>query len=105
VAAAPARLPGIATGGNGVRRSGLEMPDAATTKLKSPPWRSVGRHAWGLLLAGGFGLMLINRVCGLVLPTSTKYLIDLVIGQRRLDWLWPIIGIVLAATVVQGATT
>ncbi|HET9783578.1 MAG TPA: ABC transporter ATP-binding protein [Terriglobales bacterium] len=49
--------------------------------------------------------MLINRICGLVLPTSTKYLIDLVIGQRRLDWLWPIIGMVLAATVVQGATT
>jgi subfamily B ATP-binding cassette protein MsbA len=111
VATAPARPRAIATGGNGARRSGLEMPDAATTKLKSPPWRSVGRHAWGLLrprwllLAGGFGLMLINRVCGLVLPTSTKYLIDLVIGQRRLDWLWPIIGIVLAATVVQGATT
>lgn len=83
-------------------------PGEATTP---PPWRSVGRHAWGLLqprwalLTGGFLLMLINRVCGLVLPTSTKYLIDLVIGQRRLDWLWPIIGIVLAATAVQGATT
>ncbi|MGH9466670.1 MAG: ABC transporter ATP-binding protein, partial [Terriglobales bacterium] len=74
-------------------------------------WREVWPHAlellkprWPLLLAG-FALMVVNRVCGLVLPTSSKYLIDQVIGQKRLDWLLPIIAIVLAATAVQGATS
>ena len=33
------------------------------------------------LLAFGFVLMVINRVSGLVLPISTKFLIDNVIGQ------------------------
>ena len=32
------------------------------------------------LLALGLGLMIINRVSGLVLPASTKYLVDDVIG-------------------------
>ncbi|MGH3181480.1 MAG: ABC transporter ATP-binding protein, partial [Streptosporangiaceae bacterium] len=56
-------------------------------------------------MLGGFGLMLVNRVCGLVLPASSKYLIDLVIGKRELGLLAPIVGIVLAATALQGATT
>ncbi|MGH9466853.1 MAG: ABC transporter ATP-binding protein [Terriglobales bacterium] len=74
-------------------------------------WREVWPHAWALLkprralLGLGFVLMVINRVCGLVLPASSKYLIDQVIGQKKLDWLLPIILIVLAATAVQGATS
>ena len=35
------------------------------------------------LLAAGFALMAVNRVCGLVLPASTKFLIDDVIGKRQ----------------------
>jgi len=57
------------------------------------------------LLALGFGLMVINRVSGLVLPASTKFLIDDVIGQRRMDLLVPLVGAVLLATVVQGITS
>ncbi len=74
-------------------------------------WREVWPHAWELLkprwgmLAYGFGLMLVNRVCGLVLPTSSKYLIDNVIGHKQVNLLLPILGIVLAATAVQGLTT
>src|SRR5690242_15551317 len=56
------------------------------------------------LLALGFGLMAINRVAGLVLPASSKYLIDQVIGKRRLDLLMPIVGTVVLATIVQGVT-
>jgi len=62
------------------------------------------RPRWGLLL-GGLLLMVVNRVCGLVLPTSTKYLIDWVIVQRRMGLLLPILGVVLLATALQGATT
>jgi ABC-type multidrug transport system fused ATPase/permease subunit len=57
------------------------------------------------LLALGFVLMAINRVSGLVLPVSTKYLIDNVIGKRQIQLLTPLVLAVLAATVVQGLTS
>jgi ABC-type multidrug transport system fused ATPase/permease subunit len=56
------------------------------------------------ILAVGFVLMVISRVCGLVLPASTKYLIDNVINKRQLQLLAPLVLAVLAATVIQGAT-
>ena len=57
------------------------------------------------LLALGFGLMVINRVSGLVLPYSTKYLIDSVIIKHNAHLLKPLVLGVLAATVVQGITS
>jgi subfamily B ATP-binding cassette protein MsbA len=57
------------------------------------------------LLAVGFVLMAVNRVCGLVLPASTKYFIDNVIGKRQTQLLTPIVLGVLAATLVQGLTS
>ncbi|HTP45099.1 MAG TPA: ABC transporter ATP-binding protein [Candidatus Acidoferrum sp.] len=57
------------------------------------------------LLALGFSLMLINRVAGLVLPGSTKFLIDNVIGKHQRQLLMPIILAVLCATLVQGVTS
>src|SRR5215813_1677337 len=58
----------------------------------------------GLLIVG-FVLMAINRVCGLVLPASTKFLIDDVIGKRRAQLLIPLVTLVLLATLVQGVTS
>jgi len=49
--------------------------------------------------------MVINRVSGLVLPASTKYLVDDVIGKRHLQLLYPLVGIVLLATIIQGLTS
>ena len=57
------------------------------------------------LLAVGFVLMVINRVAALVLPYSTKYLIDGVIIKHRIDLLNPIVLGVLAATIIQGITS
>src|SRR5271157_600007 len=57
------------------------------------------------LMTLGFGLMVINRVSGLVLPASTKYLVDDVIGKRHFKLLYPLVGIVLLATLVQGLTS
>ena len=57
------------------------------------------------LLALGFFLMVINRICGLVLPASTKFLVDDVINKRNLQLLYPLVGLVLAATIVQGLTS
>ena len=57
------------------------------------------------ILAMGFVLMVINRLSGLVLPASTKYLVDDVVGKKQVQLLLPLILVVLAATVVQGITS
>jgi subfamily B ATP-binding cassette protein MsbA len=57
------------------------------------------------LLALGLGLMIINRVSGLVLPASTKYLVDDIIGKRHFKLLYPLVGVVLLATIIQGLTS
>jgi ABC-type multidrug transport system fused ATPase/permease subunit len=59
------------------------------------------RHRLGL----GAALMLINQAMGLVLPASTKYLIDQVIGKGRTDLLWKIAVAAGAATLVQAVTS
>src|SRR5882672_3756811 len=63
----------------------------------------VWTHRRRLLL--GAVLMLINQAMGLVLPASTKYLIDQVIGKGRTDLLWKIALAAGAATAVQALTS
>ncbi len=57
------------------------------------------------LLLGGLALMAIGRVAGLVLPASTKVLIDEIVGKRRTELLGPLVGAVVVATIVQGFTS
>jgi len=57
------------------------------------------------LLALGFLLMVINRVSGLVLPASTKFLIDDILINGDLGMLTPLIAAVAGATLIQGATS
>jgi ABC-type multidrug transport system fused ATPase/permease subunit len=57
------------------------------------------------LLALAFLLVLVGRVCGLVLPVSTKFLFDTVIRKYRPDLLLPMIAAVVSATLIQGATS
>jgi ABC-type multidrug transport system fused ATPase/permease subunit len=61
------------------------------------------RHRSSLVV--GFALMLISRLAGFVLPTSTKWLIDKVIGQHRTELLVPIALAVGGATLVQAITS
>ena len=56
-------------------------------------------------LALGFLLMLINRPAGLVLPGSTKFLVDSVVMKHQTGMLQPLVLLVLAATIVQGVTS
>jgi subfamily B ATP-binding cassette protein MsbA len=76
-----------------------------------PNIRAVLPDIWELvrprrgLLAGGLVLMVINRGSSLVLPASTKFLIDDVIGKRHIDLLTPLLGAVILATIIQGATS
>lgn len=57
------------------------------------------------LLALGFLLMVVNRVSGLVLPYSTRFLIDTVIAKHHLELLRSLVLGVLLATVIQGITS
>jgi ABC-type multidrug transport system fused ATPase/permease subunit len=66
-------------------------------------WEFIGPRRG--ILALGFVLMGINRVSGLVLPYSSKYLIDDIIGKRHLNLLAPLVLIVAGATTIQGITS
>jgi ABC-type multidrug transport system fused ATPase/permease subunit len=57
------------------------------------------------LLAGGIGLIVVSRLAGLVLPASTKYLIDDVLGKRNFELLLPLVLAVAVATVVEASTS
>ncbi len=78
---------------------------------KTPQLRIVLPILWELIrprrrvLAVGFVLMVINRVSGLVLPYSTKYLIDTVIVKHHIELLKSLVLLVLGATVIQGITS
>ena len=78
----------------------------ASERLRAlwPDIREMIRPRRGLL-ALGFGLMVINRLSGLVLPASTKFLIDDVIGKRHRELLMPLLIAVVTATLIQGATS
>ena len=91
------------TTGRSGRRT--DIPEKKTEIFKALPeiWELM-RPRRGLL-ALGLGLMAINRVSGLVLPPASKFLVDTVIGKHQMQLLMPLIGVVLAATVVQGITS
>ena len=69
-------------------------------------WREARELVWAhrSRLGVGFLLMLVNRLAGLVLPASSKWLIDEVVNNSRADLLIPIALAAGAATAVQGAT-
>src|SRR5580693_4429780 len=83
---------------------------ASKHKKTKNAWKNLP-HVWALIkprrgiLAAGLLLMALNRVSGLILPASTKYLVDDVIGKHRIHLLTPIVLAVLAATVIQGLTS
>jgi ABC-type multidrug transport system fused ATPase/permease subunit len=56
-------------------------------------------------LSIGLALMLVNRVSGMVLPYTSKFLIDDVISKHRADLLLPLAGIAIVATIIQAATS
>src|SRR3989442_4924258 len=64
---------------------------------RSERLRALLPEVWSLMrprrgvLALALVLMAVNRVAGLVLPGSTKLLVDDVIGARRVDLLLPLV--------------
>ena len=86
-------------------------PDKKPKVPQSERLRELWPDIWELMrprrgiLALGFLLMIVNRLAGLVLPASTKYLIDDVIGKRNADLLIPLSLAVVCATAIQGITS
>jgi ABC-type multidrug transport system fused ATPase/permease subunit len=88
-----------------------DTKEAAKPK-KSPTevWKALP-EIWALLrprkgiLLLGFILMTINRLCGLVLPASTKFLVDNVFAAHQMRLLMPIVLSVIAATLIQGLSS
>jgi len=105
--------------GGGVRGSGREGAGrssvAATTddpaRKKKVDYSNAWQEARALIVARrgrltlGLALMLVNRLAGMVLPATSKYLVDDVIGKSRTDLLVPLALAAGAATLVQAGTT
>lgn len=94
--------------GGGRPRPGEGAREQPLTKERL---KTLARDAWVLIeprrKAMGIGLVLItiSRASSMVLPASTKFLIDDVIGQGREELLLPLVLAVLCATAVQGVTS
>ncbi len=56
-------------------------------------------------LALGLVLIVISRTAGLVLPASTRFLIDDILGKKQYEMLEPLIAAVFLATAIQAATS
>jgi subfamily B ATP-binding cassette protein MsbA len=83
---------------------------ASRPPKKQLSWSNVWRESKALIwqyrgtLATGLALTLVNRLAGFVLPASSKFLIDDVIGEGRAELLAPIAIATGAATVIQAGT-
>ena len=73
----------------------------------SAAWREARELVWKhrRRLALGLALMLISRLAGLVLPASSKWLIDEVVGKSRTELLMPIALAAGIATLIQAVTS
>ena len=93
------------------RGTGRAVAADLTAKRPKPELKKVLPEIWALakprwvLLAISFLLMVINRLAGLVLPASTKTLIDRVMNGHDLKVLPIIVGVVVGATLIQGITS
>jgi ABC-type multidrug transport system fused ATPase/permease subunit len=103
--------PGMKSADRPSRGTGRAIAADLTASRPKPNLKKVLPEIWRLikprrtLLAGSFLLMVINRASGLILPASTKYLIDNVMAKHQLYLLPRIVGIVVFATILQGITS
>jgi ABC-type multidrug transport system fused ATPase/permease subunit len=85
----------------------MEQKEKKRRVTLSGAWREakdlVAAHRSRLAL--GFALMLVSRLVGLVLPASSKFLIDEVVIKQRAELLAPLALAAGAATLVQAVTS
>src|SRR5687767_9451953 len=86
----------------------VSAPGAKKKKVSaSAAWREARELIWAhrRRLAIGLSLLLVSRFASLVLPASSKWLIDEVVTKGRSDLLAPIVYAVAAATILQAITS
>jgi ABC-type multidrug transport system fused ATPase/permease subunit len=66
-------------------------------------WKLVKPFRW--VLAGSCLLMIVNRICSLAVPISSRYLVNNVMYKHQIEKLPLIVGAVVAAAFIQGITT
>ena len=84
------------------------MPDTPSRKINySRAWAEARELIWEhrRSLSIGLALMLVNRLSGLVLPASSKYLIDDILGKHRADLLVPLALAAAAAVLISAVTS
>lgn len=76
-------------------------------KITWSAWNQARQLMWRYrkTLAVGFVLMVINRVSSFVLPGTSKWLIDEVIGNDQMELLMPLALVAVGATIVQAGTS
>ncbi len=76
-------------------------------RLKAGSWDEARALMWRYRyrLALGLAMMLVSRLAGLVLPAMSRYIIDVVVPEGRVDALLWLAGFGLVAAVVQSATS
>ena len=79
-----------------------QKPDKKKLNLRNA-WQEARALVWQhrRRLALGLSVMLVSRLAGLVLPATSKFLIDEVIGKQRADLLIPLALAAGGATIVQ----
>src|SRR5262245_27211433 len=102
--------PGGHRTGERLHRSTVERSAMDPQKKRvsgSAAWREARELVWKhrRRLALGLVLMLVSRLMSLVLPASSKFLIDDVVGRGRTDLLMPIALAAGGATLVQAGTS
>jgi subfamily B ATP-binding cassette protein MsbA len=95
----PERLPRSTVSGS--------PPVSPRKKLSADAWQEARALIWAHRgrLSLGLTVMVINRLAGLVLPATTKYLMDNVIGKHNWDLLPKLAMAVAAATLVDVVTS
>jgi ABC-type multidrug transport system fused ATPase/permease subunit len=95
--------------GNAEGRLRTGKIDRGAKKKVSPSaaWREARELVWvhRRRLSIGLLLMLVSRLAGLVLPATSKYLIDEVVGKQRTDLLVPLALAAGTATLIQAVTS
>ena len=107
----PLRIKGLnhPEGVRGSRRAAFQEAETGNTKKKltQGAWEEARALVWAhrRRLAVGLGLMLVNRLAGLVLPATSKWLMDEVIAKERWDLLGTLAFAAGVATLIQSATS
>jgi len=102
---------GMRTADGPARGTGRAVGADLTKKRPKPPLKKVLPEVWKLvkprrwLIGGSFLLMVVNRLCGFVLPISSAPFINHVLYQHRMGELKYIIASVAGAVTMQAITS